>query len=306
MQGLLRLTALRAGVALAYHSLAEQGGDPAVELVPPHSRSLFEGQMEHLARRYRVVLAAELPSAVEARRRGERFPVAVTFDDDLASHVHFALPVLQRAGLHATYFLTGTSLDRPFAFWWERLQRACDAAEAQVRELVGRVSGRESREPLSIHATGRLVESLEPRERDRFAEALLEAAGPDPPDAGMRAADVRTLIAAGMEIGFHTRRHDPLTTLPDDLLAEALCTGRQELEALVGGPLRMIAYPHGKADPRVGQAAREASFALGYTTAPRSVRPTSDRFLLGRVNPSYRSVGHLALQIVFALARAHR
>src|SRR5207248_6598725 len=88
---LLRLSARRAGVAVVYHSIALQAGEPEVELVPAHGTHVFEAEMRHLANTYRVVRASDLPEAVARRRRGERFPIAVTFDDDLASHLQLAL-----------------------------------------------------------------------------------------------------------------------------------------------------------------------------------------------------------------------
>ena len=52
--------------------------------------------------------------------------MAITFDDDLRSHVDFAAPLLARVGATATFFLSGSSLDDPNRFWWERLQEAFD------------------------------------------------------------------------------------------------------------------------------------------------------------------------------------
>ena len=52
----------------------------------------------------------------------------------------------------------------------------------------------------------------------------------DPPDAGLRAEDVRTLADAGFEVGFHTLRHDPLPQLDDEALRRAMVDGRAELE----------------------------------------------------------------------------
>jgi peptidoglycan/xylan/chitin deacetylase (PgdA/CDA1 family) len=298
----LRATGLRAGVAVAYHSLAERTGDPATELVPPHAVSLYAAQLRHLADRYAVVPAAALPDAVRTRRRGERFPVAITFDDDLASHAAAALPVLTRLELTATFFVSGASLEAPFSFWWERLQRAVGAG-APVADPSGSVA---VVEPTSIRVIGRAVEALPAQERERWAEELAVAAGPDPPDAGMRAAEVGALAEAGMTIGFHTERHHPLTTLDDEELAAALARGRPRLEELVGAPVDVVGYPHGRADARVADAARNAGFRVGYTTAERAVTPGDDLLLLGRINPSYRSVGHFALQLVLALAAAHR
>jgi peptidoglycan/xylan/chitin deacetylase (PgdA/CDA1 family) len=302
---LLRLSARRTGVALVYHSLALQGGDPEVELVAPHQANLFEAEMRHLASTYRVVPAAELPHAVAARRRGERFPAAVTFDDDVASHADLALPILQRTGVHGTFFLTGTSLHNPFSFWWERLQRAVDSDERQLAELFVAIGA----EPLpagkrsGLHALGRLVERLEPDAREAFADSLRDTEG-DPADAGLRADGVRALVEGGMSIGFHTRRHHPLPRLDEHALARAFEEGRHELESLAGERLTIVGYPHGRADERVAAAARSAGFETGYTGVPEPVRPDHDPLLLGRLNPSYRSVGHFALQIVATLLRA--
>jgi peptidoglycan/xylan/chitin deacetylase (PgdA/CDA1 family) len=302
LERVLRLSQLRAGVALAYHSVAEQGGNPQTELVPPHSLRLFEAELRHLARRYRLVRAAELPEAVASRRRSQRFPVAVTFDDDLACHVRQALPVLERLGVSATFFLSGASLDAPFSFWWERLQRAYARGEPQVHTLVEDLpAGAELRPPLSIHEVGRAVEALDPERRDAFAEGLLEAAGPDPADTGLRSSDLRTLVEAGMEIGFHTRRHDGLPALSDGALAHAMRDGRRELETITGSSITVIGYPHGRADGRVASAARAAGFRVGFTTKEAAVRPSSNPLLLGRINPSYRSLGHFALQLVLTL-----
>ena len=182
----LRLTSRRVGVAVVYHSVAAESGDSRTELVAPHGAALFEAEMRHLARKYRVVAARVLPDAVAARRRGERFPAAVTFDDDLVSHVDLALPALRRTGITATFFLSGASLDRPFAFWWERLQRLVDADETRLPALFAAagVSAPAAVTKNSIHELGRLVEDLQPDDRDAFAESLRGAG--DPPDAGIR------------------------------------------------------------------------------------------------------------------------
>lgn len=290
-----RLSARRAGLVLVYHALAERGGDPGHELVPPHGLALFEAQLRHLRARYRLVPAKDILAAAAARRRGQRFPVAITFDDDLASHVRLAGPVLQRAGAPATFFLCGASLERPFSFWWERLQRAVDRGLDPPLEGTG------------VHQLAERIEAMGPQERDAVATQLAAELGPDPEDAGLRASDVRALVAAGFDVGFHTLRHDRLVTLPDDDLARAMTEGRAALEATLGRPLSLIAYPHGKADHRVARAARNAGFQLGFTGVPEPVVPGGDPLLFGRVVPAHGSVGALAVQLVRTLlGRRHR
>ncbi|MEA2397835.1 MAG: hypothetical protein QOK25_1391 [Thermoleophilaceae bacterium] len=295
IERVLRHTALRAGVAVAYHRVGSTGGDPARELDPALDAAVLEGQLAHLTARYRLVPASRLAAAVRMRRRGERFPVAVTFDDDLASHATHAAPALQRAGAPATFFLCGASLDGPHAFWWDRLQRALDRG-------VDLPPPADAHRP--IRATGLLVEELPAAERQAFAECLAELAGPDPDDSGIRAEQVTALAAAGLEIGFHTRGHHRLTQLGDEDLARELREGAEQLAGLAGGPLETIAYPHGRADDRVAAAAAAAGYRAGFTTEPRAVTPTSDPLRLGRLGAPLDSVGRLAFDLARTLARA--
>ena len=301
VEPLLRHSSRRVGIALIYHSVDPAQGDVERELVPPHGSALFAAQVRHLTRRYRVVPADRLLASVAKRKRGERFPVAITFDDDLRCHQDIALPILHRAGAPAMFFLSGSSLDKPFTFWWERLQRALDAgvdpSESSLALGVG------SGELASIHDIGRTIERMSPAERDRTAAALAERAGPDPPESGLRAQGIRVLHAKGMGIGFHTLRHDPLPSLDDERLALAMTAGRAELEAITGERLTAIAYPHGHVDSRVAAAAQSAGFELGFTTRVEPVHPGSNPFLLGRLSPSYRSTGHFALQMLGLLTR---
>jgi peptidoglycan/xylan/chitin deacetylase (PgdA/CDA1 family) len=290
----LRFTGRRVGIALVYHALAPRSGDPDVELVAPHGEALFERQLRFLARAFRVVDASELSRAVALRRRGQRMPVTVTFDDDLASHLN-ALAILGRHGVRATFFLTGACLQGPPAsFWWQRLQHTARTEPERVAEL-GREHG-----AASIHELARRLEQLGPAELAAVEERLV---GGEDAESGLRADGVQALARAGMAIGFHTRRHRYLPLLPAGELDAAFVEGRAELEELAGRPLNVVAYPHGAADERVAAAARAAGFEVGYTGRPRAVRAGDDPLLLGRLSPSHRSAGQLGLQLAAALAR---
>jgi peptidoglycan/xylan/chitin deacetylase (PgdA/CDA1 family) len=304
IERVLRFSARRAGVVLVYHRLGDPPGDPHEELVPALATSLFEAQLRHLERHFRVVRPTEILRAVSERRRGERFPAAITFDDDLRSHSEVALPILRRVDLPAGFFVSGTSLDRPFRFWWERLQVAVDRGIELPEAIIGADAPGSGPSPPDIHELGRRIEALAAADRDVVASQLAAIVGPDPPDAGLREADLRSLAAAGCEIGFHTFRHDPLPGLDDGNLAQAMTRGRTRLEEMLEQEITMIAYPHGRANVRVAAAARAAGYAFGFTGTSEAVSPTSDPLLLGRVDASYRSVGHLSLQLVRALLRA--
>jgi peptidoglycan/xylan/chitin deacetylase (PgdA/CDA1 family) len=302
----LRISARKVGVVLVYHAVDERHGDRRRELVPPHGLALFEAQLRHVRRCYDVVPAAAIPEAVASRRRGRRIPLAITFDDDLESHVRLAAPALRRAGLPATFFITGAGLEGSAEHWWERLQRVADrglTADERAR-LVALLGGEPPPRPGrdATIAFGRAIEQLSPQRRDAVDRLLEELAGPPPAGAGLRAAQARALAGDGLELGFHTRRHYRLTTLAGEAIETAMVEGRDAVAAVAGRPPALLAYPHGRADARVARAAQAAGYTAAFTTIPHAVRPDEPRWLLPRVEPSFGGRGRFALQLAQTLS----
>ena len=207
------------------------------------------------------------------------------------------MPVLERHGAPATFFLNGASLERPFAFWWERLQRAWDRGELDPGTLEDLMAGEVGPGQPTIKRVSAAIQALPPGRRRELAQELGNHAGPDPSDSGMRAGDVRRLAAAGFEIGFHTLHHDALPGLDDPALSEAMIDGKGGLERAAETPVVAIAYPYGKVDRRVADAARTAGYRWGFTSAAEAVGPGSDRLMLGRHDPGVGTVGDLALEL---------
>jgi peptidoglycan/xylan/chitin deacetylase (PgdA/CDA1 family) len=301
-----RLSARPAGVAVVYHRIGGQtSGDASREILADLSTPGFRSQVRHLSRHYRVVGAGELLEAVRQRRRGERIPVSITFDDDLAAHIRTALQELRTAGVTATFFLGGVSLEGPHAFWWQDLQCAVDdrlvAADSLPHVPEAELHAALEREPKAIFRVAAAIEELQPERRLETAAALRAAVGERSVDEGLRAHDIQALVAGGCDVGFHTLRHESLTSLDQSGLESALQDGRDTLAAVVGSPLNAIAYPHGKADKRVAEAARAAGYTVGFVTGRRAVTPEMDPLLLPRIPPAL-STGKTMLRIARAVA----
>ena len=71
------------------------------------------------------------------------------------------------------------------------------------------------------------------------------------------------LVAAGWEVGSHTRTHPHLPMTDDTTLAEELLESRRDCERQLGIECVSLAYPYGEADDRV----RAAAAAAGYRAA---------------------------------------
>lgn len=65
------------------------------------------------------------------------------------------------------------------------------------------------------------------------------------------APDKIASVYAGHEVAVHTVTHPNLTALPDAQVLDEVLTDRKNLEALVGYPVRGMAYPGGSVDARV-------------------------------------------------------
>jgi peptidoglycan/xylan/chitin deacetylase (PgdA/CDA1 family) len=275
----LALSGRRVGLVLLYHRLEERAGDPARELVPAVAVGEFRRQLRWLTRLFRIVPAASILAEATGRGRGRRVPVAITFDDEWPTHADLALPALRAVGATATFFLTGAHLRERTPFWWESLQHAADTG-APVGDLV---AGDD------VFEQAVAITAADPRTRRRMSAQLRARAGPET-RSGATPDEIR-LLATDAEVGFHTREHDTLTALSDAELEEALRAGRDELEAVAGRPLRLVAYPHGAAGEREARAAQRAGFALGFTAEHEPCGPDSDPWLIGRVEPGVVPIG---------------
>ena len=302
LEGRLRRSSAVRGAALVFHGVARLPGDPLVEIEPAYGLGAFEAVVAYLSRRYRLVAAGALLDAARERRAGEPVPVALTFDDDLRSHLDHAAPALARHGAPATAFLGGVDEQS----WWQALQAAVDERAVQPDglppvdpDLVRRAL---DGEPRAIRRLAAAVEALAPDERAALAKGLARLVPAE--DAPLGSDGIRALAAAGWEIGFHTVRHDALPTLDEGGLRDAFATGRDELAVLVGARLGSFAYPHGKAGDRERAAAAAAGFDFAFTGAAEVVTERTDPFLVGRLQPVRSTLGRVALQLARALQEA--
>jgi peptidoglycan/xylan/chitin deacetylase (PgdA/CDA1 family) len=265
----LKTAAVRGhGLVLVFHRVTADDA-PQGRLITSIREFEFRQQLEALLNAGVVVSLEDLLGSSFDRRR-PRF--ALTFDDDWTTHYERVLPVLQDLGVTATFFLSGRALHGLGPLWFERLD---SLVAAEGTRAVGRRLGMDIDDPERLALACENDLSLQERVN------LL----PDPGVRHLSSVQIRALADAGMTIGFHTLHHPRLSLLPDSALDDALVRGRGELEEAAGRPIRLFAYPHGKADVRVAQRLRRAGFVAAFTGRPRPVRPGDDPYLLGRWEP---------------------
>jgi len=216
-------------------------GEPDVES--------FHARMRWVADWFNVLPLDEAVSRLRAGSLPSR-AAAITFDDGHVDGYTHALPVLQRYGLSATFFVTSGFTSGGW-MWDDSIVEAIRAARGDfldtgVASLPPLPVRDIAEKRLSLDRLMRTVKYMPPAARQDAVARILAASGAVLGDNPMlKPEHIRALRAAGMLIGAHTRSH-PLFAVCSDAEVEAeIAGGKEELEALLREPVRLFAYPNG-------------------------------------------------------------
>ncbi|HKA43513.1 MAG TPA: polysaccharide deacetylase family protein [Burkholderiales bacterium] len=266
----------------------------------------FDWQLAVLRRWFTVL---PLREAVAKLREGA-LPVraaCITFDDGYADNATVALPILRRHGMPATFFVTTDFLDGGTMFNDSAIEivRAArgDTLDARCAGLdtldISTLAARQRAIPALLGA----LKYLPQDERQRRVDMLgAEVGGRLPSDLMMTSEQVRGLHRSGMTVGAHTASHPILAQLgPEDSNVE-IQGSKQRLEAIIGAPVTLFAYPNGKpgVDYRrlhVG-IVRELGFEAAVSTAWGVARAAGDPFQLPRFTPWDRTPRRFLLRLL--------
>lgn len=267
----------------------------------------FEQLMRFVAGAFRVIPLGEAASHL---RRGTLPPraLSISFDDGYADNAEVALPILQRCGLPACFFVATGFLDGG-RMWNDSVIECLRACRRPIVDLGAFGLGRCAlatplQKRLTIGALLSRIRYLSLAERADAVSRLQSMCGVRnlPTTLMMRSAQVRALHDAGMEIGAHTVNHPILTTLTAARAAQEIDEGRQQLEAIVGAPVTLFAYPNGKPGQDYDRSHVALLDRLGFTaavsTAPGVARIGDDPYQLPRFTPWAKSLTGWATRLI--------
>jgi len=94
---------------------------------------------------------------------------------------------------------------------------------------------------------------------------------------------LREMLAAGMEVGCHSRSHPRLTEVDDARLHDEVSGARDELQDQIDTGVTSFAYPYGDYDDRVVEAVRQAGYSAACVTRSGCGRVDDDPLRLRRI-----------------------
>ena len=243
-------------------------------------------------------------------RQARKKPFAVlTFDDGFRDNRDWALPVLDRLGAPAVFYVTTGFADRTARLWWVELEEAVRRTD-RVRVAIGGerhdlpAGDADEKRAAFRFLYWRLRNAPEEELLDRIAELCAN-----------HGVDGRTIVAercldwAGIEavaqhplitVGAHTISHPRLAKRSEAVVRAELAGSRAILESRLGRSVRHLAYPVGdrtSAGRREFEIAKDVGYVSGVTTRPGVIFQQHERHLLAlprlSVNGDHQSLGNL-------------
>ena len=283
---------------LMYHSVME---DPRQENSTlggiVHSREVFTRQMELISREYVPVSLDEVMQVLEDGQRPRPRSVVVTFDDGYTDNHEIAMPILNRVGIPATFYITVDCVEKGQLPWPGRLRYAFSTTnKISWNDINGKgwpLGNSGQREQAFLFASD-LCARLAGGEQENFVEGVQKALQSGPPEASRRLMmtweGVRHLLKNGHIIGSHTLTHPNMAHIGEAAARWEMADSKRKLEEVLKAPVLHFSYPCPALWPHWNESTRKLSREVGYRTAVTTVggrvRQNDDLLALKRVRPS--------------------
>jgi peptidoglycan/xylan/chitin deacetylase (PgdA/CDA1 family) len=299
--GLLRMVGGfrgRGTAILMYHSVVE---DPRCQdtflggIV--HSRDVFRGQMELLARRYRPASLDQVRSFVRGEVELPDRAVVVTFDDGYADNYEIAAPVLNEIGVPSTFYVTVACVEQGRLPWPARLRFVFRTTKkGSWADSSGRAwplsSGVERGKAflLSCDECCKLAGTAQ----EKYVACLedeLDTQAPVESGALMMNYDqIRALVQQGHIVGSHTMTHPNMAYVSLQDARREMTESKQRLEQQLNAAVAHFSYPCPALSPHWTEqtvaASRDAGYETAVTTDGGLARKGDNPLLLKRVRPT--------------------
>ncbi len=264
----------------AAHPEANDELDPGTIDVTPEA---FDRHVTYMKRWFDIV---GMDDFFAFRRGGTlpKNPLLITFDDGYKDNHDTVLPILQKHGVKATFFIATHYLSERRLFWWDKIALYISRSKraSMVLEYPSHRTFSLADDKAKAKTRGhllRIVKDCYGLDLDRFLAELASAAGVTFTRDEERAMTdkllmtwdhVRALRSAGMDVQSHTSTHRVLQTIDEATIERELVESRAVLEGVLGEPVRAISYPVGKSlslSPAIRTAVKKAGYELGFSNA---------------------------------------
>jgi peptidoglycan/xylan/chitin deacetylase (PgdA/CDA1 family) len=287
----------RYGLAINYHFLRPPSSGSPYEAGAAVTPERFSAQLETLQGVFSFCRCRDL---LDERLELPESYVVITFDDGLVDIVQYAVPVLERYDIPATFFVCAQPYQEGRVLAVQKVQflmsrLGAEAFRAAFYRELERQNPRGVRRQSTDYARGYRFYRYDTEDTREFKldlnyrvfyEQLLpvldvlfeEVFGKGAEREAVRetylsADDLKRLADRGFEIGIHGYDHKVLPRLEYDGQKENIAAGRDFLSPIVGSEKLTLACPYGFADTDTRRAMQELEILGCFSVGRRIITP---------------------------------
>jgi len=254
---------------LVYHRVLERAPfNPLNNIV---TKSNFIKQVEEIAKKYPVATLTDIIRQCQSGQPKEKTQVVLTFDDGYYDNYDIVLPILQKKGLPATFFLITDYINGNFPLWdWQIFNILSDNTLVRSMNIEGHIIRQWTFEPrtsyifrilarmkpISFAMRHKIIFALKREIKDRLDSSYAK-------ERCMSWEEIRRMTDAGMEIGSHSLSHRSLAKIPFEDAAQELKKSKEIIEQNINRQCRHFSFPYGgkqDCNQRLVNYAKEAGY----------------------------------------------
>jgi peptidoglycan/xylan/chitin deacetylase (PgdA/CDA1 family) len=267
--------------------------DPFLPSVPV---AVFRKQMEFLKQNFPIISLDEVASGSYADS-GDKYSVAITFDDGYRDNFLKAFPVLNKLEMPATIFLATGYIESGELPWYDQISWAFKLT-TRPRFSLADVGGPEAalnQRSEVLQAMGKTLawlRTIDDEKRRTFIPSIFEelgvSAGLSVPNPMLSWDEIKQMSEQKITFGAHTISHPALSRTNGARLETEIVGSKNKIEEALDLPARHFAYPFGQPSDVSDEAKKivqRAGFSSAVTTVWGFNRPGDDLYDLKRFSP---------------------
>jgi len=247
------------------------------------SQDEFEWQIANVTKSCEVVSFGDFLQR-KSRQVSTKNCAVITVDDGYRDFYLYAYPVLKKAGVPATLFVTSDFIHQRIWLWPDKLKYIVQALKpGRYSYIFGDTlfdidTNDDARSLVSWQNLSNVCTKLPPVERENLISNFSRAMGIEVPEfpgaefAACRWEELREMQVSGIEIGSHTLTHPVLSRIPQVEMIQEVRESKDEIERMLGCQISTFCYPSGGMKD-INENVLKAVADAGYSGAPHGNPP---------------------------------
>lgn len=245
------------------------------KLWDPMSPELFEKCIAYISKKYKIMLFEELVVSPLLNSKNEL--ATIMFDDGYKDNIEYALPILEKYNVKASFYIVTDSIDNNRPTWthiFEHLFQNSKRDKIDIKfDFIPKdlhISEFKSMDEKLQYASKlkAFLKDLKAEQRQEVSDLVYKTFDDvEIPKAMMNWDDVRLLSSKGHYIGSHSATHNMLGTMDnEEEVFYELQHSAQRIEQELGYFPKTISYPIGSYNKKTIELAKKAGYSIGLAT----------------------------------------